>query len=267
MDPLTRGSLFHEVQARFFRAMQAAGALPVDPARIADASRTLDDVLNTVAAEYGEQLAPAIDRVWHDEIEEIRRDLGIWVSRLAEQAPWRPEYFEFSFGLSDAGRDPRSVPDPVLVDGRFLLHGSVDLIEADPARGVLRVTDHKTGRNRAKADQIVGGGKVLQPVLYSMAVEQALGRRVERARLYFATTAGGFSEAPVTVDDYSRRQGLQVLEIVDRAVAAGFLVPAPEERACQWCDFKAVCGPRVDARLARKAPERLADLEALRSMR
>ena len=40
-----------------------------------------------------------------------------------------PTYFEFSFGLNDEGRDPRSLPDPVIVDGRFLLRGSVDLIE------------------------------------------------------------------------------------------------------------------------------------------
>ncbi len=30
LDPLTRGALFHEVQAEFFRSMQAQGLLPVD---------------------------------------------------------------------------------------------------------------------------------------------------------------------------------------------------------------------------------------------
>jgi hypothetical protein len=267
MDPLTRGSLFHEAQANFYRAMQKKGALPIDPGRVAEAVSVLDDVVNRVAKEYEEQLAPAIDRVWRDEIDEIRRDLSIWVQRIANGGPWRPEYFEFGFGLDDDGRDPRSLRDPITIDARFVLHGSVDLIEVDPARDVLRVTDHKTGRNRSKPDQIVGGGKVLQPVLYSMAVEKGLGRRVERARLYFATTSGGFAEAPVTIDDYSRGQGLQVLEIVDRAVEAGFLVPSPEERVCTWCDFRPVCGPRAQDRSSRKAQDRLADLEALRSMR
>jgi len=268
MDPLTRGSLFHEAQARFFRAMQAAGALPITSGRLPEAVRTLDRVVTEVADEYKEQLAPAIERVWRDEVNEIRRDLSIWVQKLADAAPWQPEYFEFSFGLSDEGRDPRSLPDPVTIDGRFVLRGSVDLIEVDPGRGVLRVTDHKTGKNRSRSDLIVGGGKVLQPVLYSMAVEQGLGRRVERARLYFATTAGGFAECPVTIDDYSRGQALQVLEIIDRAVAAGFLPAAPEDGACTWCDFRPVCGSRVEERVARrKSKDPLADLAALRSMR
>ena len=267
MDPLTRGSLFHEAQAKFYRAMQTADALPITSDRLPAAIRTLEQVVSEVAAAYEEQLAPAIERVWRDEVGEIRRDLSIWVQKIADTAPWRPEYFEFSFGLSDEGRDPRSLPEPVTIDGRFMLRGSVDLIEMDHERRVLRVTDHKTGKNRSKPDQIVGGGKVLQPVLYSMAVEQGLGIRVERARLYFATTAGGFAEAPVTIDDYSRGQALRVLEIVDRAVETGFLAAAPEERACTWCDFRPVCGSRVEERVARKAPDRLADLDALRSMR
>ena len=47
----------------------------------------------------------------------------------------------------------------------------------------------------------------------------------------------------------------------------GFLPAAPGERACTWCDFRPVCGPREEERTKRKSRERLADLEALRSMR
>ena len=267
MDPLTRGSLFHQIQADFLREMDSKGQLPIAVLRIADAVATLAGVVDRVAAEYAERLAPAIDRVWRDEIGEIRRDLGIWLQKLADGAAWRPEYFEFSFGLNDEGRDPRSVKDPVTVGDRFVLRGSVDLIEHDKARNLLRVTDHKTGKNRSKPDLIVDGGKVLQPVLYSMAVERALGRAVESARLYFATTTGGFAECAVPLNDYTRAQGLQVLTIIDRAVEHGFLPAAPDEGACRWCDFRPVCGPREEERVARKHADRLADLEALRSMR
>jgi hypothetical protein len=267
MDPLTRGSLYHRVQAEFYRAMQAQGALPVTPDRVAAASRVLDAVLDRVAAEYAEMLAPAIDRVWNDEVGELRRDLGIWVQRLADGGAWQPAYFEFSFGLHDEGRDPRSLPDPVVVDDRFVLHGSVDLIEHDPQLNILRVTDHKTGKNRSNPDLIVGGGAVLQPVLYSVAVEKGLGKRVVKGRLFYSTTAGGFVEHEIPINDYTRGQGLQVLSIIDRSVELGFLPAAPDERACTWCDFRPVCGPREGERVERKAKERLADLEALRSMR
>jgi CRISPR/Cas system-associated exonuclease Cas4 (RecB family) len=267
MDPLTRGSLFHKAQAEFYRAMQATGSLPVTRDGVPAASRALDAVLDRVAAEYAEMLAPAIERVWLDEIDDVRRDLGIWVQKLADSAAWRPEYFEFSFGLNDEGRDPRSLPDPILVDGRFILRGSVDLIERRADGDMLRITDHKTGKNRSTPDLIVGRGAVLQPVLYSVAIEQGLGRKVESGRLFYATTAGGFADCVIPINEYNRRQGLQVLEIVDRAVESGFLPAAPDDRACTWCDFRAVCGPREEERVARKSADRLADLLALRSMR
>ena len=267
LDPLTRGSLFHKVQADFLRQLDAEQALPVTRETVANAALTLDSVLERVAADYAEKLAPAIERVWRDEIADLKRDLGIWVRKLAEPSAWQPTYFEFSFGLNDEGRDPRSLAHPVLVDGRFLLHGSVDLIERHTGLDVLRVTDHKTGKNRSNSDLIVGGGAVLQPVLYSAVIEQGLGKKVVAGRLFYCTTAGGFGEHEIPINDYTRGQGLQVLTIVDRAVENGFLVAAPAERACTWCDFRPVCGPREEERVRRKAADRLGDLDALRSMR
>ena len=267
MDPLTRGSLFHQVQAEFYRELDGIGALPVTRESLPAAVTRLDAVVNRVAAEYEETLVPAIERVWRDEVDEVRRDLGIWVQKMTDEPDWRPTYFEFSFGLNDEGRDPRSLPDPILVDGRFLLRGSVDLIEHRADFDLLRVTDHKTGKNRTTQDLVVGGGATLQPVLYSVAIEQGLGKKVFEGRLFFATTVGGFTPVPIVINDYTRGQGLQVLEIIDRAVEHGFLPAAPDDRACTWCDFRPVCGPREEERTKRKSRERLADLEALRSMR
>ncbi len=207
LDPLTRGSLFHRAQAEFYRALDALGRLPVTVETLPQAVATLHDIVDRVAGEYADELAPAIERVWRDEIDEIRRDLGIWVRRLADGADWIPAYFEFSFGLHDEGRDPRSLPDPVLVDGRFILRGSVDLVERHRELPVLRVTDHKTGRNRSNKDLIVGGGTVLQPVLYSVAVEQGLGTRVHAGRLFYCTTAGGFAEHEIADQRLHARAG------------------------------------------------------------
>ena len=65
---------------------------------------------------------------------------------------WTPERFEFAFGLPDMeGRDAHSTPEPALIDGRFKLRGSIDMIERHRKTGFLRVTDHKTGKNRTKA--------------------------------------------------------------------------------------------------------------------
>jgi hypothetical protein len=267
MDPLTRGSLFHRAQAEFLRTMQDRDELPVIPARVARATETLHAVLEQVAGEYAERLAPAIERVWREEIAELGRDLDIWVERLSHEAEWIPEYFEFSFGLNDEGRDPRSLKDPVHIDGRFMLRGSVDLVERRQDGSALRVTDHKTGRNRVSTDLIVGGGKTLQPVIYSLAIEQALSRPVSEGRLYFCTTAGGFATQPVPMSGYVRQQGLEALTIIDRAIEMGRLPAAPERDACRWCDFRPVCGPDVEKRSGAKPSVLIADLTALRELR
>ena len=266
LDPLTRGALFHEVQAEFFRELQRGGRLPVSVADVPHALVLLDATVTRVAATYHEALAPAIERVWRDEVADIARDLRVWARRLPEAGGWQPEYFEFSFGLSDEGRDPRSAPDPVLVDGRFLLRGSVDLIEQKPGATLLRVTDHKTGKNRTTWKTVVGGGAALQPVLYSLAVEKILSTPVASGRLFYCTAAGGFADHEIPINDANRRAGLEALEIVDRAIELGFLPAAPADRACVWCDFRTVCGPNEEKRVRMKSQDKLGDLRALREM-
>jgi len=266
LDPLTRGALFHQVQAEFLRTLQADGLLPVSEDRLHDVLACLDRIVAKTAAEYHEQLAPAIERVWRDEVHDIARDLRVWARRLPSAQDWIPEYFEFSFGLSDEGRDRRSVPEPVRLDGRFLLRGSVDLIERRRDGRSLRVTDHKTGKNRTTWKTVIGGGAMLQPVLYSAAVTQALNTAVTSGRLFYCTAAGGFTDHEIPINDANRRAGLEALEIVDRAIELGFLPVAPADRACTWCDFRSVCGPHEEQRARMKSAEKLGDLLALRQM-
>ena len=230
LDPLTRGSLFHRAQAEFYRAMQQKGALPVTRDRVPEASRVVEDALERAAAEYEELLAPAIPRVWRDEIDELRRDLGIWVRKMApgdDVTAWIPEYFEFSFGLSDEGRDPRSLKDPVTVDGRFVLRGSVDLIERSPAGvATLRITDHKTGRtDRTAISSSAEGGSPARAI--RAAVEKDLESRSLPGG---CTTARRPAASPITRSRSTTTtgtRGLQALTIVDRAIELGFLVAAP----------------------------------------
>jgi ATP-dependent helicase/DNAse subunit B len=264
MDPLTKGSLFHQVQAEFFRALQQA-KLAIAPEHMDKVLATLDDTLTRIAAEYYERLAPAIDRVWQDEVAAIRADLRVWVDRVAKDPDWEPWLFEFAFGLPDQpGHDPESLPDPVTIGGKFILRGSIDLVEKKPGTRTLRVTDHKTSKNRSRKNSILGGGAQLQPVIYSLAVEEAKGFSVESARFSYCTTAGGFTEHSVPINERTRRMGVEVLEIIDRAVEMGMLPPAPNEHVCHWCDFLTVCGPEQERRANRKSKKEIADLIELR---
>ena len=155
--------------------------------------------------------------------------------------------------------------EPVTIDGRFRLRGSVDLVELQAGGTQVRVTDHKTGKNRSTPRTVIGGGGTLQPVLYGMAIEAALAKPVVSGRLFYCTTAGGFTEHEIPLSEANRRAALEALEIVDRAIELGFLPPAPAPRACTWCDFRPVCGPNEEQRVARKPQDRLRDLAELRS--
>jgi CRISPR/Cas system-associated exonuclease Cas4 (RecB family) len=248
------------------RRLRTGSRLPLTPDAVPEALQILESTIESTAAAYKERLAPAIDRVWRDEIAAIGRDLRVWIRKLPEAAPWTPEYFEYSFGLADEGRDERSQRDPVRIDGRFILRGSVDVIETRQGSPELRITDHKTGRNRTTPRMVIGGGSTLQPVIYGLAIEKILNRPVREGRLFYATTAGGFAEHPVPLSDANRRAALEALEIIDRAIELGFLPAAPAERACAWCDFRSICGPDESRHVARKTADPLVDLAALRGM-
>jgi RecB family exonuclease len=268
MDPLTRGSLFHSVQADLFRALQRESLLP--PSR-ADGDRIvalLDQVIDDVAGEYAERLAPAIDRVWRDEIASMTNDLHVWLDEVLNEETWQPWRFEFAFGLPDQpGRDEHSLADPVTLDGRFILRGSIDLVERKKSAQALRVTDYKTSPNRSPKDSVLGGGTMLQPVIYSLAVEAATGLRTERARFWYCTSAGGFTEHAIAIGDRERKAGLEVLEIIDRAIELGAFPAAPRQNACVHCDFRRVCGPDEERRVRGKARDLLGDLTHLREQR
>lgn len=265
LDPLTKGSLFHRVQSELLRALRDQQRLPLTPATLGPAHATMRATLSRVADDERARLAPAIRRVWDDEIAGMQRDLARWLHLMAEDTDgWVPQWFEYAFGLpGDQGRDAASLADPVTLDGGFVLRGSMDMVERHPA-GALRVTDHKTGRARWPERMIVAGGEALQPLLYGLALEAATGQHVLGGRLWFCTAAGGFEQRAVPLTETTRRIGREVLEIVDRGVEHATLAPYPRQGACEWCDYKVVCGAGEERRTARKVTGRFPDVDALR---
>ncbi len=268
IDPLVRGRMFHEIQFEVLSRLRERGALPVTVENLGSALQLVADQLVLVAEKHRQELAPAIDRVWDDGIASISADLSEWLRRTAERRErWRPDRFELSFGLSDRTQaDPGSSQDPVLIAGNLKLRGSIDLVERDPARGRLRVTDHKTGKVRADRGVVVGGGRVLQPLLYALAAEKLLAEPVDSGRLYYCTLAGGFEERDVELNDAARVAISKVVETVAHALETGFLPASPDDRECAWCDYRMLCGPYEERRSRMKPPGRLAELRKLREM-
>jgi CRISPR/Cas system-associated exonuclease Cas4 (RecB family) len=270
MDPLTRGDLVHNVQFQVLTELRDAGELPVRPATLGDARRVLDRALDVEAARQAENLAPAIPRVWEDGVDTIRADLHEWLARQADDASgWVPERFELSFAIAERDRahaDPASVEQPVEVLGGLKLRGAIDLVERRTTDRRLRVTDHKSGKVSAVEGVVVGGGEVLQPVLYALAAEALLDAPVVEGRLYYCTATGDYTERTVPLDAESRRALETVVTIVGDALREGFLPAAPAAGKCAWCDYRAVCGPYEEIRVERKPRERLEPLERLRRL-
>ena len=269
IDPLTRGSLFHEAQFEVLTELKAKGLLPLQPDSLAVAFELIDRGLGRSAVEYEDRLAPAIPRVWQDGINSIRADLREWLRRMSESGDkWIPDKFELSFGLGDYARrqrDPSSVDQPVDLIGDLKLRGSIDMVERQ-AGDRYRVTDHKTGKARAEKDTVVGGGRHLQPLLYALACEKLLQGSIDSGRLYYCTADGGYEERIVLLNEANTSVLNSVLSAIRQSLIDGFLPAAPDKDSCKWCDFLAVCGSFEETRTKDKPRDRLIQIKALRDL-
>ena len=268
MDPLTRGALFHAIQFELFRNLKEADLLPITAANLPSTLDLADQALDRVSAEYEDDLAPAIQRVWKSEIEDVRTDLRGWIQQLAAApADWLPLHFEFAFGLAASEhRDPQSTSHEATILNGIRLRGAIDLIEKHTSRDILRVTDHKTGKAPQNRPQYVGGGAILQPLLYALAAEQLLQKPVESGSLFFCTQRGDFSTVSIPLDTQSRARVARVLETIEQSIEEGFLPAAPQSGACAICDYRPVCGPYEEQRSKRKEPDRLEPLITIRNL-
>jgi ATP-dependent helicase/nuclease subunit B len=264
------------------RDLEARGKC-VTPESSRDDAEVLHERLTRDAKILKEELDPPIDRVWADEMESVYADLkGILHKMAADSPSWQAHRAEWGFGLSEPeGADPRSSAEPAILFDRYLVRGQIDLVERDPSTDRLRITDLKTGaddidqrwgreRPQTPADGVgikpffvIGGGEMLQPVLYSLAFEAIARQEVAQARLFYASTKAGFSEHLVPIHEEARRRGREVLEIVDRAVEKAFFAPLPRVGACEHCSYRAVCGPDAEARAKQKDHQRSGDPGAI----
>src|SRR6202030_1886080 len=158
-----------------------------------------------------------------------------------------------------------SVPDAVGLDCGIQLRGSIDLLESHRS-GLIRVTDHKTGKADAKPDQLIAGGASLHPLLYALAAEKLFAGEAEIScgRLYFCTSRGGFTTLEVALDDPARASAEQVANTIGAAITDAFLPAYPAKDECARCDYRAVCGPHEERRVALKPRGGMESLLTLR---
>jgi CRISPR/Cas system-associated exonuclease Cas4 (RecB family) len=269
LDALQRGSLVHETQFELLTTLRTQNLLPVTPANLPAARQFLESALDRVAARFRDDLAPAIDRVWEDAVASIRADLREWLRRASTESKWVPAYFELAFGLNDnSDRDKEfSTPEAIELECGIRLRGSIDLVERS-ANEHLRATDHKTGKVRVEPGAVIAGGKSLQPVLYALALERRFrDATVDAGRLYYCTSTGNFTPVEIPLTQEARDAARLVADTIGDALDQGFFPASPNDRECEYCDYRPICGPHEERRSRRKPPAQVMPLYALRRAR
>ena len=167
------------MQAELFRDLQQRQLLPVSPRQPRHRWRRSTKVIARVAARQKDELAPAIIASGNRRSPSIAKDLRVWLRKLPAVTDWRPEYFEFAFGLPDLeGRDRGAVPNTRSSMAAFGCAGRS--ISSSSSATALSSESPITRPERIERrwKTVIGGGALLQPVLYSLAVENVLGAPV-----------------------------------------------------------------------------------------
>ena len=249
LDPLEKGTLFHEVAELFLRERRDQGALPI---RNTEAERARLLALGDERLEaWVEGSPPRLVLLWRAEKKVFLTLLTDWLSREAENYRTRktlPAHFEVSFGLphrhANTNEPHRDQPVEIaLDDGKVLkISGQIDRIDRieDSDGGGLVLRDYKTGKAPTDNDaSLFKGGRQLQIPFYILAAQEIFpGEKVVEAFLDYVNAGRqvAFSPAKATSATF-RALLLHIAELMGKGV---FM---QEPSACTFCDFTAVCGP------------------------
>ncbi len=269
MDPLTIGSIVHEAQYEISLSLEKEHLYPIRPDNLAAALDVCETVFARVAERFAEELAPAVERIWRDELATIRANLRGWLRKESEAiGGWIPIRREYTFGMKPRGpADPASTLDEAVLENGLRLRGAIDLVEKRED-GKVRVTDYKSGRAWVPKEAVVNGGETLQPILYALAYEAVTGAEVATSRLYYCTEKGGFEERRVVPDEEALDVVNEFKRRLDTIIGEGFFPASPKPPlGCRFCDYQPVCGPWAanDAERKQKDP-RLSPLNWLRNL-
>lgn len=277
LDPLTRGSLLHDVFFHLGREFRERGLAPLRREQLPEAFTLLEEVFERIEAEVRERVAPAIERIWRDQMDGLRGDLRGFLDRHAGSGRV-PVANELTFGMgAKQPADPASRTDAAVLPGGLRLHGAIDAVEKLPG-GAVQITDFKTGKASIEPTggrDVLFGGRALQPVLYALAYEALSGGTVASGRLYYATIRGAYQETVVeAAGEESRAVFEEFVAHLDRAIADGRFPALPNPNVsypvCEYCDYLPVCGPRPAGHARTKLPHGFAkaldEVGAIRSL-
>ena len=249
LDPLEKGTLFHEVAELFLRERRDQGALPI---RNTEEERARLLTLGDERLEaWVEGSPPRLILLWRAEKKVFLALLNDWLAREAESYRTKktiPAHFEVSFGMphrrSNTNEPHRDLPVAIALDDGSVLKisGQIDRIDRIAAAdgGGLVLRDYKTGKAPQDNDaSLFKGGRQLQIPFYILAAQEIFpGEKVVEAFLDYVNAGRQVAFSPAKATSATFRALL--LRIAD---LMGHGVFMQEPSACTFCDFSSVCGP------------------------
>lgn len=231
LDALERGSLLH---AAYERALgeRPAGMDYADDGFLAHAlAVTREEVARTQL-----RLPAPNDAVLRSERDGLEADVRSFVAMIRDARP-RVVRTELAFG-PDA--DSEGLVELPVGGGLLRLRGRVDRLDATEGGG-LRVVDYKTGSARGHHPATpFDGGRRLQHLLYSLAVERLRPEEsVEAAEYHFPTTRG--ENRRFAYDRAALEPGRRIVAALLGMARAGRFVATNDPDDCTFCDFADVC--------------------------
>lgn len=270
LDARERGVLFHQLlHETLTQLTDSAAPRALEPEA---AQALLDDVLARLRAERCAR-DPQRARLVELELRSLRADLAGFLREQARAGEWVPRASELRFG--ETGGTAK-----ITVAGVLPLSGAIDLVEQSSAPGSpetpqLRATDFKTGGmhealERGRMRSITAHGRVLQPLLYALALEQLFPEaQVRGGRLYYCTRKEHYESFSVELNERTREIATQLAGYIDDMVSRGFLPAAPDPPdACTRCEYQVICGPHEAERVQKKSRDfgKLRSLNLLRGL-
>ena len=251
LSPLDRGAIVHDILFKFFTEL--AGGGKGDGVVITEKDR---DLLHRIAREEFKDFArrgiTGFPALWTLEQERILEWLDGLLDEEVEGVEFLPAYFEVRYGMR--ARSPLeshiSTDEPVPLSfgkRKVLLRGKIDRVDISPDKKRARVIDYKTGKGRAKPDDL-GGGTSLQLPLYLHAVGHLLKKTHKNIRADYAEyyhLKEKRSKRHIRFDagtlDTKRAELENILNTISDFIEAGYFFAVPNGQ-CEWCDFLSVCG-------------------------
>ncbi len=251
MDPAERGTIIHDILARFYRGRIIRGA-PGFGSGDMDACRwEMRTACEQVFQEHAETFSALHPVAMLAEKRFIFSWMDTFLEREAEyfrHSGFRPEYLEVDFGRSRGGSGFAPL---ALGEGEtgFLLGGRIDRVDVDRALEIplLRIIDYKTGERNASLRDLESG-RDLQIALYLKAAsERILPGCALHDGVFYSLKDLEFSGYTLKRKPLVGESWVEYIRLAgDRAVdaVAGIregIFPAGECARNGYCDFRALC--------------------------